>query len=118
MSVDGLIMYFTSDRGGDGRRVYASRRRTRDTPWETPMRVDLGSSTVDEAPALDRGQLYLVFGSQRGTSPYPHLFAATRPDASAVWQGSTELTALSPPGRIPIRRCSPMAAASCSLRAG
>jgi Tol biopolymer transport system component len=95
VSVDGLIMYFTSDRGGDGRRVYASRRRTRDTPWETPVRVDLGSSTVDEAPALDRGQLYLVFGSQRGTSSYPHLFAATRPDASAVWQGSMELTALS-----------------------
>ena len=96
VSVDGLIMYFTSDRGGDGRRLYASRRRTRDTPWETPTRVDgLGASTVDEAPGLDRGQLYLVFGSQRGTSSYPHLFAATRPDASAAWQSAAEITALS-----------------------
>jgi len=82
VSVDGLIMYFTSDRGGDGRHVYACRRRTRDTPWEMAVRVDgLGAATVDEAPGLDRGQLYLVFGS--------------RPDASAAWQGAAELTALS-----------------------
>jgi len=96
VTVDGLIMYFASDRGGDGRRVYVSRRRTRDTPWETPMRVDtFGASALDEAPALDRGQLYLAFASQRGTASVPHLFAATRPDASAAWQSATEITALS-----------------------
>jgi hypothetical protein len=96
VSVDGLIMYLTSDRGGDSRRLYVSRRRTRDTPWETPARVDgLGPSTLDEAPALDRGQLYLVFASQRGASAYPHLFLATRPDASAAWQSAAELTAVS-----------------------
>jgi len=94
VSVDGLIMYFTSDRGGDGRRVYSSRRRTRDTPWETPARVDLGTSINDESPGLDRGQLTLVFGSQRGTSAVPHLFTATRPDASAAWQNVTEVTAV------------------------
>ena len=95
VSVDGLIMYFASDRGGNGRRVYASRRRTRDTPWEMPARVDtLGASALDEAPALDRGQLYLVFASQRGTASVPHLFAAMRPDASAAWQAATEITAL------------------------
>jgi Tol biopolymer transport system component len=96
VSVDGLIMYFTSDRGGDGRHLYASRRRTRDTPWESPARVDtLGSSTLDEAPSVDRGQLYLVFASQRGTASAPHLFAAMRPDASAAWQSAAEITALS-----------------------
>jgi len=95
VSVDGLIMYFASDRGGNGRRLYASRRRTRDTPWETPARVDtLGASALDEAPALDRGQLFLVFGSQRGTASVPHLFAAMRPDASAAWQSASEITAL------------------------
>jgi Tol biopolymer transport system component len=95
VSVDGLIMYFASDRGGDGRRLYASCRRTRDTPWEMPARVDtLGSSTLDKAPALDRGQIYLVFASQRGTASAPHLFAATRPDSSAAWQSATEITAL------------------------
>jgi Tol biopolymer transport system component len=94
VSVDGLIMYLTSDRGGDGRRLYSCRRRTRDTPWETPVRVDLGTSNEDESPGLDRGQLTLVFGSQRGTSANPHLFMATRPDASAAWQNVTEVTAV------------------------
>jgi hypothetical protein len=96
VSVDGLIMYLSSDRGGDGRRLYATRRRTRDTPWEMPARVDgLGSSTLDKAPALDRGQLYLVFASPRGPASVPHLFAAMRPDASAAWQSAAEITALS-----------------------
>jgi len=95
VSVDGLIMYFASDRGGDGRRLYVARRRTRDTPWETPARVDtLGASALDEAPALDRGQLYLVFASQRGTASVPHLFGTTRPDASAAWPAASEITAL------------------------
>lgn len=95
VSVDGLTMYLTSDRGGDGRGLYVAQRRTRDTPWEAPARVGgLGASTLDEAPTLDRGQLYLVFASQRGTASDVHLFAATRPDASAAWQSATEITAL------------------------
>jgi hypothetical protein len=95
VSVDGLIMYLSSDRGGDGRRLYGCRRRTRDTPWEMPARVDgLGTSTLDKAPALDRGQLYLMFASQRGAASAPHLYAAMRPDASAAWQSAAEITAL------------------------
>jgi Tol biopolymer transport system component len=96
VSVDGLIMYLASDRGGGGARIYMSQRRTRDTPWGTPTPVGgLGSSTLDKAPALDRSQLNLVFASQRGTGVHPHLFAATRPDASAAWQSAAEITALS-----------------------
>jgi len=95
VSVDGLVMYFSSDRDGGGLRLYASTRRTRDTPWQMPTRVDtLGSSTLDAAPSLDRGQLYLVFASQRGAASAPHLFAAMRPDASAAWQSAAEITAL------------------------
>jgi Tol biopolymer transport system component len=94
VSVDGLVMYFSSDRGGDGLRLYVSQRRTRDIPWGTPQRVDtLGSSTLDEAPGPDRSQLYLVFGSQRG-APDTNLYAAMRPDASAAWQSAVELPAL------------------------
>ena len=117
VSVDGLVMYLTSDRGGDGRRLYATRRRTRDTPWEMPTRVDgLGTSAVDEAPALDRGQLYLVFGSQRGTATDLHLFAAVRPDASAAWQSAARSPRSAPPGRTPIQRCSRTVARCCSRR--
>jgi len=95
VSVDGLTLYLTSDRGGTGRRLYVSQRRTRDTPWEAPAIVDgLGASTLDQAPTVDRGQLYLVFASQRGAASDVHLFTAMRPDASAAWQGATEITAL------------------------
>jgi len=96
VSVDGLVMYFSSDRAGGGLRLYASIRRTRDTPWQTPTPVGtLGASTLDAAPSLDRSQLYLAFASQRGTATASHLFSATRPDASAAWQSASEITALS-----------------------
>ena len=100
VSVDGLNLFFSSDRGGDGVHLYVSQRRTRDTPWEQPVRVDgLGSATLDVAPAVDRTQLYLAFASQRGAASDLHLFAATRPDASAAWQLAGELTALNSTSR-------------------
>jgi Tol biopolymer transport system component len=96
VTVDGLTMYLASDRGGGGMRLYVSQRRTRDTPWATPTEVSsLGTSTLDEAPGLDRSQLNLAFASQRGTATDAHLYAATRPDTSAAWQNVTELSALS-----------------------
>jgi Tol biopolymer transport system component len=96
VTVDGLFMYFASDRGGGGLRLYMSQRRTRDIPWATPTLVgNLGSSTLDKAPSLDRTQLNLAFASQRGTATVSHLFAATRPDASAAWASIAEITALS-----------------------
>ena len=100
VSVDGLNMFLSSDRGGDGMHLYVARRRTHDTPWEQPVRVDgLGSSTRDLAPAVDVTQLYLVFASQRGAASDLHLFAAMRPDSSAAWQFAGELTALSSTSR-------------------
>jgi hypothetical protein len=100
VSADGLRMFLSSDRGGDGMRLYVSRRRTLDTPWEQPERVDgLGTSALDVAPAVNGTQLYLVFASQRGTAAELHLHAATRPDASAAWQIAGELTALTSTSR-------------------
>jgi Tol biopolymer transport system component len=100
VSADGLNLFLSSDRGGDGKHVYVARRRTRDTPWEQPVRVDgLGSATLDVAPAVNRAQLYLVFASQRNAAPDLHLYAATRPDASAAWQLAGELTALNSTAR-------------------
>ena len=94
VSVDGLFMYFASDRGG-AERIYMSQRRTRDTPWGTPALVStLGASTLDKAPGLDRSQLNLAFASQRATASVAHLFTATRPDASAAWLSASAITAL------------------------
>jgi hypothetical protein len=95
VTVDGLTMYLASDRGGDGMRFYVSQRRTRDTPWATPMPVSaLGTSALDEAPALDRSQLNLAFASQRGAATDAHLYTATRPDTSAAWQNVAAISAL------------------------
>jgi hypothetical protein len=100
ISPDGLNLFLSSDRGGDGMHLYVSQRRTLDTPWEQPVRVDgLGASTLDVAPAEDRAQRTLVFASQRGAAADLHLFAATRPDASAAWQPAAELTGLSSTSR-------------------
>lgn len=100
VSVDGLTMVFASDRGGDGMRLFVSQRRTRDTPWEAPTRVDgLGASALDLAPAMDRAQLSLVFASQRGAASTPHLYSATRPDASSAWRSAVEITALTSASR-------------------
>jgi len=100
ISPDGLNLFFSSDRGGDGMHLYLSQRRTLDTPWEQPVRVDgLGASMLDVAPAEDRAQRTLVFASQRGAASDLHLFAATRPDASAAWQPAAELTGLSSTAR-------------------
>jgi hypothetical protein len=89
ISVDGLVMFLSSDRGGAGTRLYVSQRRTRDTPWGQPVLLDtLGSSALDEAPALDRAQLKLVFASVRGAASIPHLYTSTR-------QSAVELAALS-----------------------
>ena len=116
VSVDGLLMFLSSDCGGDGMRLYVSRRRTRDTPWDQPVRVEgLGVSMLDESPTVDRAQLYLVFTSQRGAATERHLYAATRPDASAAWQSATELTAVNSSARIPIPRCSRKDARWCLL---
>ena len=96
VSADGLNLFFASDRGGDGMRLYVSQRRTLDTPWEQPVRVDgLGTSALDRAPAVNGAQLSLVFASQRTAATDLHLYAAIRPDASAPWQLAGELTALS-----------------------
>jgi len=95
VTVDGLTMVLASDRGGAGLELWVFQRRTRDTPWGMPMLVTaLGSSTLDEAPSLDRTELNLAFGSQRGTATAAHLFSSTRPDSSAVWQTAVELSAL------------------------
>jgi Tol biopolymer transport system component len=93
VSVDGLTMYMASDRGGS-MQIYVSQRRTRVTAWGTPTIISLGTSTLDEAPGLDRTQLNLVFGSRRGAETNAHLYAATRPDTSAAWMNVTELSAL------------------------
>lgn len=95
VSADGLAMVFASDRGGDGMRLYASRRRTRDLPWETPQRLEgLGAASRDGAPTQDRAQLALMFASQRGAATVPHLFVASRPGGASAWSGVMEVSAL------------------------
>ena len=100
VSPDGLNLFFSSDRGGDGMHLYVSRRRTLTPLGSNPCAWTASdASTLDVAPAEDRAQRTLVFASQRGAASDLHLFAATRPDASAAWQPAAELTGLSSTSR-------------------
>jgi WD40 repeat protein len=95
LSDDGLTIHFSSDRAGNGTRLYVSRRAARDQPWMPPQPdSDLGPSILDRAPTLDAAELQMVFGSQRGTATVPHLFGATRADQASPWQNVMELTAI------------------------
>jgi Tol biopolymer transport system component len=95
LSEDGLTIHFSSDRAGNGMRLYVSRRTARDQPWMAPQpEGDVGPSLLDRAPSVDAAQVHMVFASQRGTATVLHLFSATRADQAAAWQNVVELTAI------------------------
>lgn len=86
VSPDGLLLYFSSDRGGDGPRLYAARRAARTLPWEAPVELSgLGTSTEDTGPSVDPTSPFMVFASLRGGAADPHLFTASRLDALITW---------------------------------
>ncbi|HVT08310.1 MAG TPA: hypothetical protein VHO67_12705 [Polyangia bacterium] len=88
---DGLTIYFSSDRAGDGYRLYVSRRAARGQPWDPPQPVTgLGVSTMDTGPTVDPSESTMVFASQRNTSD-AHLYRASRPDPQGPWTDVTPL---------------------------
>lgn len=95
VSADGLTMYFSSDRAGDGMRLYVTRRSAPGATWGAPQQLDgLGTAVLDRAPSVDEGQVQMVFASERGTSTIVHLYTTSRSNADAGWQTPQALTTI------------------------
>jgi len=92
VSLDGLVLYFSSDRSGMGYRLYVSRRSARDQPWGAAQEMSgLGTSTLDMGPTVDPTGLMMVFASERDQVPLG-LYAATRSDPLGAWQAVRALS--------------------------
>lgn len=92
VSPDGLVIYFSSDRSGDGYRLYVSRRAARGQPWGPPQALSgLGSSTLDMGPTVDPTGLNMVFASQRNATEVG-LYRASRTDPQGTWGDVTPLS--------------------------
>ncbi len=95
VSLDGLVLYLSSDRSGLGYRLYVSRRPARDQPWGAPEEMSgLGTSTLDMGPSVDPSGLMMVFASERDQLPLG-LYAATRTDPLGAWQAVRALSEIS-----------------------
>jgi hypothetical protein len=98
VSLDGLTMYFSSDRltAGD-RDIYVTTRPDRSSPWAAPVRVaELSAVGLDDdsAELLPDG-VHLVMS--RGTQPALDLELATRVSPTAPWGSLVPLPGLSDP---------------------
>lgn len=97
VSLDGLTMYFASDRMSTGNRdIYMTTRASRADAWGAPVRVSELSTaeTDDSAEPLPDG-LHLVMG--RGTNMVLDLMVATRASKTAPWGAPVALPGLDDP---------------------
>jgi Tol biopolymer transport system component len=90
ISIDGLTLYFSSDRPGGygGDDLYATTRPTREAPWGPAINLGpvVNSSARDDIPAVSADGLELFFGSNRaGGVGRGDLWVSTRASVSDPW---------------------------------
>jgi len=86
VSLDGLAMWFATDRDTTRGRLWRSSRATRADPWAIPVPVlELASPNFDSAPAVDATETTLYFASIRPGSAGTDIYASTRVAVSAPW---------------------------------
>jgi hypothetical protein len=90
ISLDGLRIWFTTDRDGSPGRIWRAVRASRAAPWGPPSAVTEvanvpGASGKDFAPAVDAVETTLVFGSSRLGSQEYDIYYATRASGGMPW---------------------------------
>jgi hypothetical protein len=93
VSLDGLRIWFASDRGTAPRgQIWQARRASRAAAWEAPVPVaELASGAVDFAPAVDATETTMVLSSDRTTPAATSggadfdIYEATRAGTGAAW---------------------------------
>ena len=97
VTLDGLTMFFSSDRLDAGNRdIFVTTRPDRTTAWSTPQRVaELSSIDDDDSAELIPDGLHLVMS--RGPGMVLDLCVANRASTTAPWSPPVTLPGLSDP---------------------
>src|SRR5262249_8488110 len=93
VSLDGLRIWFASDRGSVGRgQIWMASRASRAGPWNAPAPVaELASGSIDFAPAVDATETTLYLSSDRANAAATAggadfaAYAATRAWTGGAW---------------------------------
>jgi Tol biopolymer transport system component len=79
VSLDGLFLWFATDRDGPEGHIWVAARPSRADPWGSPLRVaELASAAVDFAPAVDATGTTLFFSSNRPGGAAYDIYGSTR----------------------------------------
>ena len=98
ISLDGLTMYFSSDRlTANDRDIYVTTRPDRASPWSTPVRVPELSSVGkdDDSAEIMPDGIHMVMS--RGVQPALDLELVTRVNTTAPWGSLVPLPGLDDP---------------------
>jgi Tol biopolymer transport system component len=98
LTVDGLTIYFNSDRLASGNfDIYVATRSSLSSSWNAPMRIDeLSGPSGDYGAGPGEANTRIVFNSDRtGTAGGQDLYQSNRGNPNAPWGAPARITALS-----------------------
>jgi Tol biopolymer transport system component len=101
-SPDGLVVWFSSTRGGaTARQLYRATRPTTGSPWSTPIEVtelDIAPDVTSEAPWFSSDELDVFFASNRaGGAGANDVWHAARANAGVPFDAPTPVVELNSP---------------------
>jgi len=86
VSLDGLNIWFGTDRNPALGGIWRSSRATRADPWSAPSPVaELATGQIDSSPAVDATETLMVFASIRPGSAGIDIYSTSRVSPSAAW---------------------------------
>jgi len=86
VSLDGLNIWFATEREAGSRHIWKSSRASTLDAWAPPMVVsELASTAKDSGPAVDALETTMFFGSNRAGSTALHIYFTTRANTYAPW---------------------------------